>query len=99
MQIQLINVAQKMPAWVDMGCADYAKRLPRELGLKELTLPLAKSASRQSAEQRREMVNQAPSSGPRRRNRGRRRRGRQRRDRGGCCCTTAHEQECRRDCV
>ena len=54
MQIQLINVAQKMPAWVDMGCADYAKRLPRELGLKELTLPLAKSASRQSAEQRRE---------------------------------------------
>ena len=53
MQIQIINVAQKMPAWVDAGCADYLKRMPRELGLTLLTIPLAASASRQSAEQRR----------------------------------------------
>ena len=54
MQIQLINVAQKMPAWVDAGCADYLKRLPRELGLTLLTLPLASSGARQTAAQRRE---------------------------------------------
>ena len=54
MQIQLINVAQKMPAWVDAGCADYLKRMPRELGLTLITVPLAASGSRQSATQRRE---------------------------------------------
>ena len=54
MQIQLINVAQKLPAWVDDGCADYLKRLPRELGFSQLTIPLGSSGSRQSAEQRRE---------------------------------------------
>ena len=53
MQIQIVNVAQKMPAWVDAGCADYLKRMPRELGLGLITIPLAASASRQSAEQRR----------------------------------------------
>lgn len=53
MQIQIVNVAQKMPAWVDAGCADYLKRMPRELGLSLITIPLAASASRQSAEQRR----------------------------------------------
>ena len=55
MQIQLINVAQKMPAWVDAGCADYSKRLPREMNLTQVTIPLASSASRQSAAQRREL--------------------------------------------
>ena len=53
MQIQLINVAQKMPSWVDAGCADYLKRMPRELGLTLITVPLAASGSRQSASQRR----------------------------------------------
>jgi 23S rRNA (pseudouridine1915-N3)-methyltransferase len=54
MQIQLINVAQKLPGWVDAGCADYIKRLPRELGFSQVTVPLAAAASRQSANQRRE---------------------------------------------
>lgn len=54
MQIQLINVAQKLPAWVETGCADYLRRMPREIGLGLATVPLAKSGSRQSAEQRRE---------------------------------------------
>jgi len=49
-QLQLINVAQKLPAWVDMACDDYVKRLPRELTLKQLTLPLAARNSRQSAQ-------------------------------------------------
>ena len=54
MQIQVINVAQKLPAWVETGCADYHKRMPRELGLTLVTVPLVSSRSLQSAERRRE---------------------------------------------
>ena len=50
MQVQLINVAQKLPAWVDMACDDYVKRLPRELTLNQVTLPLAARKGRQSAQ-------------------------------------------------
>jgi len=49
MQIQLINVAQKLPAWVDMACDDYLKRLPREMTLKIVTVPLAPRKAKQSA--------------------------------------------------
>jgi 23S rRNA (pseudouridine1915-N3)-methyltransferase len=52
MRIQLISVAQKMPAWVEDGCADYLKRMPRELTPTLVTVPLARSL--QSAAQRRE---------------------------------------------
>lgn len=48
MQIQLINVAQKLPAWVDMACDDYRKRLPREMALKIVTVPLAIRKAKQS---------------------------------------------------
>ena len=54
MQIQLLNVAQKLPDWVDSGCAEYLRRMPRELGLQLTTVPLVKSASRLSADVRRE---------------------------------------------
>ncbi|NOT85563.1 MAG: 23S rRNA (pseudouridine(1915)-N(3))-methyltransferase RlmH [Methylococcaceae bacterium] len=38
MQIQLITVGNKMPAWIQSGYDEYAKRLPREceLSLKEI---------------------------------------------------------------
>jgi 23S rRNA (pseudouridine1915-N3)-methyltransferase len=49
MQIQLINVAQKLPAWVDAACDDYLKRLPREMTLKIVTVPLASRKTKQSA--------------------------------------------------
>ena len=48
MQIQLINVAQKLPAWVDLACNDYLKRLPREVSLQLVTIPLPNRKSRQS---------------------------------------------------
>ncbi len=48
MQIQLINVAQKLPAWVDAACTDYVKRMPREISLKLVTVPLASRKSQQS---------------------------------------------------
>ena len=49
MQIQVINVAQKMPAWVDTACNDYLRRIPREMTLKFVTLPLASRKSKQSS--------------------------------------------------
>ncbi len=52
MQIRLINVAHKLPAWAADACDDYRKRLPREIGLEILTIPPASSKSRQSAETR-----------------------------------------------
>jgi 23S rRNA (pseudouridine1915-N3)-methyltransferase len=48
MQIQLINVAQKFPAWVDQACNDYLKRLPREVSLQPVTIPLPTRKSQQS---------------------------------------------------
>ena len=54
MQIQLINVAQKMPAWVDAACDDYLKRMPREISLKLVTVPLAARRAKQSAERQKQ---------------------------------------------
>ena len=48
MQIQIINVAQKLPAWVDTACDDYLKRIPREISLKFVTVPLASRKAQQS---------------------------------------------------
>ena len=42
MHIHLIAVGQKMPAWVDQACADFLKRLPRELQLNTTEVPLLK---------------------------------------------------------
>ena len=49
MQIRVINVAQKLPAWVEAACDDYLKRIPREISLKFVTVPLASRKSRQSS--------------------------------------------------
>jgi len=38
MRLTLIALGQRMPAWVDAGVADYAKRLPRELGFSLIEL-------------------------------------------------------------
>jgi len=54
MKIQLINVAQKMPAWVDMACDDYLKRMPREITLKLVTVPLAARKAKQPADRQKQ---------------------------------------------
>ena len=41
MQIQIVSVGQKMPAWVDSACADYIKRMPRELPIQITSIALA----------------------------------------------------------
>ena len=38
-----------MPAWVDTACNDYMRRLPRELALEFVTLPLSSRKSKQSS--------------------------------------------------
>lgn len=40
MQISLIAVGQKMPAWVNQGYAEYARRMPPECGLQLIEIPL-----------------------------------------------------------
>lgn len=42
MQISLIAVGQKMPAWVKQGYAEYARRMPPECKLQLIEIPLAK---------------------------------------------------------
>lgn len=42
MQISLIAVGQKMPAWVKQGYEEYARRMPPECQLQLLEIPLAK---------------------------------------------------------
>ena len=41
MIVRLIAIGTRMPDWVDAGYADYAQRLPRELRLELIELPLA----------------------------------------------------------
>ena len=40
MQISLIAVGQKMPAWVEQGYEEYAKRMPPECQLQLIEIPL-----------------------------------------------------------
>ena len=42
MHIHLIAAGQKMPAWVYQACDEYIKRLPRELQLQTIEVPLIK---------------------------------------------------------
>lgn len=46
MRIYLIAVGQKMPAWVTQACEDYQKRLPRELAISTVEVPLIKRGKR-----------------------------------------------------
>ncbi len=42
MQIRILAVGTKMPAWVEQGCHEYAKRMPRELAVEIQEIPMAK---------------------------------------------------------
>ena len=52
MRIQLLSVGRRMPAWIDAGFREYAKRLPPECALKLIEIDpghRGKSANAQSA--------------------------------------------------
>ena len=42
MKINLIAVGNKMPDWVDLAASDYSKRLPAEIKINSILLPLIK---------------------------------------------------------
>ncbi len=54
MKIRILSVAQKLPAWVDTACDDYARRLPREIDLQLVNLPLNARSTKTSPRQARE---------------------------------------------
>ena len=41
MRIRLISVASRMPRWVEQGYSEYAKRMPADLPLELVEIPLA----------------------------------------------------------
>ncbi|SDR84065.1 23S rRNA (pseudouridine1915-N3)-methyltransferase [Halopseudomonas xinjiangensis] len=41
MRIRLVSVASRMPRWVEEGYQEYAKRLPADLSLELVEIPLA----------------------------------------------------------
>jgi 23S rRNA (pseudouridine1915-N3)-methyltransferase len=51
MQINIIAIGKKMPAWIEEGFLEYSKRMPKELNINLIELPLAKSSSKTSPEQ------------------------------------------------
>jgi 23S rRNA (pseudouridine1915-N3)-methyltransferase len=48
-KIRIIAAGGKMPRWVQEGYAEYAKRLPREIALELLELPLGQRGQKNSA--------------------------------------------------
>lgn len=52
MHLRIVTIGTKMPGWVVDGCNEYSKRLPRELKLQWIELPLGhrnKNAATQRA--------------------------------------------------
>lgn len=54
MKIRIIAVGHKMPAWVEQGCNEYLKRMPREMSVELLELKPDKRAAGKGGEQVRE---------------------------------------------
>lgn len=44
MKIKVLTIGTKMPAWVNEGVREYVKRLPRDMALEIIELPLAARA-------------------------------------------------------
>ena len=42
MRLRILAVGNKMPAWVDEGVAEYARRIPREFNVEWMDIPAAK---------------------------------------------------------
>jgi 23S rRNA (pseudouridine1915-N3)-methyltransferase len=50
MKLRIISVGHKMPAWVETACAEYIKRMPRELSLEIIEVKPEKRAAGNSTE-------------------------------------------------
>jgi 23S rRNA (pseudouridine1915-N3)-methyltransferase len=50
LKLRIISVGHKMPAWVETACADYTKRMPRELQIEIIEIKPEKRAAGNSTE-------------------------------------------------
>lgn len=50
MKLRIISVGHKMPAWVEAACAEYIKRMPRELSLEIIEIKPEKRAAGNNTE-------------------------------------------------
>ena len=50
MKLRILAVGSKMPAWVEEGCREYSKRMPRELRIDIQEFPLAQRGKSASAD-------------------------------------------------
>ncbi len=50
MKLRIISVGHKMPAWVQTACAEYTKRMPRELAIEVVEIKPEKRAAGNSTE-------------------------------------------------
>ena len=50
MKLRIISVGHKMPDWVEMACAEYMKRMPRELSIEIVEIKPEKRAAGNSTE-------------------------------------------------
>jgi len=62
MRLRLLALGTKMPAWVQEGYAEYAKRLPRDWAVELVELPLGTRGKNTSVAQAREREAQAIKS-------------------------------------
>ncbi|HZV62941.1 MAG TPA: 23S rRNA (pseudouridine(1915)-N(3))-methyltransferase RlmH [Methylophilaceae bacterium] len=51
MKLRILSVGHKMPGWVDDGCKEYLKRMPREVAVEIVEIKPDKRASGKNAEQ------------------------------------------------
>jgi 23S rRNA (pseudouridine1915-N3)-methyltransferase len=50
MKLRIISVGHKMPAWVETACAEYIKRMPRDLSLEIVEIKPEKRAAGNSTD-------------------------------------------------
>lgn len=51
MKLRIISVGHRMPDWVELGCAEYLKRMPREMPVEIVEIKPDKRASGKNAVQ------------------------------------------------
>lgn len=50
MKLKILSVGHKMPSWVDSGCAEYIKRMPKELATEIIEIKPDKRAAGKNSE-------------------------------------------------
>jgi 23S rRNA (pseudouridine1915-N3)-methyltransferase len=51
MKLRILSVGHKMPGWVETGCAEYVKRMPREISIEIIEIKPDKRAAGKNSPQ------------------------------------------------